>query len=121
MFEQKDFTPIWSERSIKNKGNCLIWFTYDMEKGTAKVHKDHSIDFELFLEAFQSQFITSYAPRQGSKNKSKAKGKGKTEGKATSNPEDFGKFRFNFQFKPVMDWANEYDNYKAETRAEAVD
>ena len=76
IFEYKDFTPTWPENSIKHKGSYLVWITFNSSKGIAKVHIDQSIDFEIFVEAFQSKFANSST--QG-KAQSKSKGKGKSK------------------------------------------
>ena len=83
IFEYKDFTPTWPENSIKHKGSCLVWVTFNSSKGIAKVHIDQSIDFEIFVEAFQSKFANSST--QG-KAQSKSKGKGKS--KSQTHTED---------------------------------
>lgn len=81
IFEYKDFTPTWPENSIKHKGSYLVWITFNSSKGIAKVHIDQSIDFEIFVEAFQSKFANSST--QG-KAQSKSKGKGKSKSRQST-------------------------------------
>ena len=76
IFEYKDFTPTWPENSIKHKGSYLVWNTFNSSKRIAKIHIDHSIDFEIFVEVFQSKFANSST--QGNV-KSKGKGKSKSQ------------------------------------------
>lgn len=117
IFEYKDFTPTWPENSIKHKGSYLVWITFNSSKGIAKVHIDQSIDFEIFVEAFQSKFANSST--QG-KAQSKSKGKGKS--KSQTHTEDAAaKYPFTFQFKQAIDWAKAYEDYKSESRTEAVE
>ena len=118
VFDKKDFAPHWPENAIKNNGIYLVWIIFNSDTGIAKIHIDHAIDFELFIEAFQSQFASSYLQGQGAKGKVKAKGKEKFSIKAAGNTEDPSKFPFIFQFKQVTDWAKEYAMYKIETRCE---
>lgn len=121
VFEYKDFAPVWPENAIKAKGSYLVWITFNPAKGIAKIYVDHSIDFEIFVEAFQSQFATSYGQGQGSKSKGKGRGKGKAPTKTMSNSDDFGKFPFTFLFNQVADWHKEYEAYKSESRSEAAE
>ena len=84
-------------------------------------HIDQSLDFEIFVEAFQNQFATSYGQGQGAKTKAKGKGRGKTPTKTMSNTDDYGKFPFTFLFHRVSGWHQEYEAYKSESRSEAVE
>ena len=121
VFEYKDFAPVWPENAIKTKGSYLVWITFNSSKGAAKIYVDHSIHFETFVDAFQSQFATSYGQGQGAKTKTKGKGKGKTHTKTMSNADEYGKFPFTFEFHQVTNWLQEYETYKSESRSDAVE
>ena len=118
-FAPKEFAPIWPENPIKNKGSYLIWFTYNVEGHGQSTHIDHSMDFQLFVEAFQSQFITSYAQGQETNRKAKEKERHKRRQQATQRISASFPSTFSLN-KQVMDWAKEYDDYRTETHSEVI-
>ena len=56
---------MWAENSIKQKGNYLIWITFNLTQGVAKLRIDHSIPFEMFVTAFQVKFLNGPAAGKG--------------------------------------------------------
>ena len=44
-FSYKEFSPTWAENSIKQKGNYLIWITFNLTQGVAKLRIDRSIPY----------------------------------------------------------------------------
>ena len=71
--EIKDFAPVWSENSVKKHGNYIIWVTYNVTSGVAKVHIDSSILFDMFVEAFENKFQSMV--RDVEREKARATGK----------------------------------------------
>ena len=118
--EIKDFAPVWSEKSVKKCGNYVIWVTYNVTSGVAKVHIDSSIPFDMFVEAFENKFPSMATSAKG---RGKGKGKGNRQGQqqAEHTQETRVQYPFSFQFIQVTNWTQAYDEYKITMRDEAVE
>ena len=84
------------------------------------MHVDHSINFEIYIDAFQSQFATTHSQGQGMKSKPKGKGKGKEHTKEKTYAEE-PKYPFSFQFVQVEDCMMAYEAFKTESRRDTVE
>ena len=98
--EIKDFAPVWSENSVKKHGNYVIWVTYNVTSGVAKVHIDSSVPFDVFVEAFENKF-----PSMATSAKGRGRGRGKGNRQGQQQAEHTQETRVQYPFTFQLIWS----------------